>query len=264
MRLRSVFSVVLLFLILALGLCFAEEKTPFIGEINSNNINLRSDATTSAYIISVLNKGEQVEVLQESYDWYKVRLPKVVPAYLKSTLATCINYAQAQPGVTSQACLTVKVLKDRVNVRAGASETSPILGIADQDEVISVLAQEGSWYKIEPITNSFGWVYKKFVDNFKTSPAGLVKGVQGKASLTLAQEADNVVLVGVVKPYGVIFGRTATHKLITQDNKIYLLKGNRVSLNSLNEQKVKVIGKKISADKSKIPVIEVKIVEVIS
>lgn len=265
MRLRSVFSIVVLIFILALGLSFAEEKTPFIGEINSNNINLRSDATTSAYLIGILNKGEQVEVLQESYDWYKIRLPKIVSVYLKASLASCINYAQAQaPGVTSESCLTLKVLKDRVNIRAGASETSPILGIADQNEVINVRAQEGSWYKIEPIANSFGWVYKKFVDKPKAASAGVVKVAQGKGSLPLAKEDDNIVLIGVVKPYGVIFGRTATHKLITQDNQVYLLKGNRASLNSLNQQKVKVIGKKISADKSKVPVVEVKIVEVIS
>jgi len=266
MRLKSVLSTVILFLVLAFTLSFAEQ-TPFNGKINSNNINLRSDATASAYIIAVLNKDQQVEVVAESYEWYKVRLPKIVPAYIKSTLVNCINYSQVQtPGATSESCVSVKVLRDRVNIRAKPNENSPILGLADQNEVIGVLARDGLWYKIEPIDNSFGWVHKKFVDKVTINQANVEvnKESKTKVSLPSPQEDKNIILIGTVKPYGVIFGRRATHKLITQDNKTYLLKGNRASLNSLNQQKVKIIGKRADLEKSGMPIIEVKIVEVIS
>jgi len=73
---------------------------------------------------------------------------------------------------------------------------------------------------------------------------------------------SNILLTGIVKPYGIVFKRIATHKLITPDEKIYLLKGNRTSLNALNYHKVKVTGKIISPQNAKYPIIEVKIIEV--
>ena len=73
---------------------------------------------------------------------------------------------------------------------------------------------------------------------------------------------ENISIIGVIKPYGRFFGRTATHKLITQDNKIFLLKANKKSLEALNNQKAKVTGKLISAPGQKYPVIEASILEV--
>ena len=95
---------------------YAEEKIPFLGEINADNINLRADATTTAAVIYTLNKGERVDVVAEFYEWYKVRLPKNVPVYIKKSLAICINYV-SEATVTGPAlkqCSSAKVLKDRV------------------------------------------------------------------------------------------------------------------------------------------------------
>jgi uncharacterized protein YgiM (DUF1202 family) len=263
MRLRPVLSALILFLIVLFEVALAQESFPFIAEVNSDNINLRSDSTASAYAIGVLKKGERLEVVQESYGWYKVRLPKTIPAYVKGTLASCINYNQSQPEVDSQSCLAVKVLKDRVNIRAQASESSVILGVADQNEVITVTGQDGFWYKIEPITNSFGWVNSKFLDKVETGPGAKV--VYNTAlNKDPSQGQENVVLTGIIKPYGMVFGRPATHKLVTEGNNIFLLKGSRASLNALNNQKVRVIGKKLSNIKSKYPIVEVKIIEVIN
>ncbi len=245
-----------LFVLAAFKLSAAEE-TPFFGEINAKDINLRSDATTSATVIATLNKGERVEVLSENYDWYKIRLPKKIPVYISKNLATCIKYADSQisgpPSI--ERCLSAKISRDRVNIRAKPGESAPIVGIADKDEVVDVISESGGWYKIEPIQNSFGWVHKKFVDKSLS---------QSKSSIPQDNPDNLTVFTGIVEPYGIVFMRPATHKLIAQDNKIFLLRGNRASLNALNRQKVKVVGKIINGLKAKYPVIEVKIIEVAS
>lgn len=166
MRLRlwvNILALVIFIFVLSLGLVIAQENTPFLGEINANNINLRSDATTTSQVICTLNKGEEVKVVLEFYEWYKVHLPDRISLYLKGSLADCIKY---QEGIedNKNVCLSAKVLVNRVNLRVSPSESAPIVGIADKNEIINVKGEAGGWYKIEPIQNSFGWINKKFVN----------------------------------------------------------------------------------------------------
>lgn len=270
MRLRCSFNTLYLLmaiLVLTFGLSLAEDKAPFSGKINADNINLRADATISALVLCNLNKGERVDVVSESYDWYKIRLPRNAPAYIKNTLVSCISYTDNQ--VITQGpkiCTSAKVLKDRVNIRALPNESSPIIGIADKNEVINIVLEKIGWFKIEPIQNSFGWVHKKFIDKF-IEPVQPEPPKQEAPQEIIAPKQipeDNTVFIGRVMPYGIVLWRIATHKLITSDNKIFLLKGNRLSLNALNYQKVKVIGKIISPANKKYPVVEVEIIEVIN
>jgi len=252
-------SVAVCSLILAIGAqALYAEETAFSGEINTNRINLRSDATTSAQIIATLNKGERVEVVSESYAWYKIRLPKDVPVYVRRNLATCIKYTDNRQGVASPLlgqCLSAKILKDHVNLRARPSEDSSILGVCDQNEIVNVISINNGWYKIEPLPASFGWVHKKFVD----------RSVSSAKNLSPVESPEHaVIFTGTVEPYGMVFMRRATHKLVTKDNGVFLLKGNRASLNALNHQKVKVTGTVISEPGVKYPLLEVKVIEAVN
>jgi uncharacterized protein YgiM (DUF1202 family) len=136
---------------------YAETSFPFRGEVNSNNINIRSNSTVNSEVVCNLNKGSPVEVVLELYGWYKIRLPKNAPSYIKKNLVGLINDK------------TARALKDRVNIRLHPNELSPILGRVNKNEIISILEDKGEWYKIEPVNNSFGWIHKKFVDKVEIS-----------------------------------------------------------------------------------------------
>ncbi len=269
-------------------ICSAEIVYPFQGEVNVNNINVRCDSTTSSQIICTVNKGDLVDVILELYEWYKIRLPQTAHSYIKKSMADCINYktiASAEANVlagTKIQCQNAKILKKRVNVRLRPNESSQILGIVNKNEVINILEEKGEWYRIEPIQNSFGWIHKRFVNKVNiVNPArkNFSNGVNKADDTKLVQKLEendknkisgvfgleeNIVLEGIIKPYGKIIKRIATHKLITQDNKTFLLKGNKKSLDALNYHKVKIIGKRISSPKQKYSTIEVKILEVIN
>lgn len=230
----------------------------FYGRINAEGINLRVDATVGSAVICTLSKGQSVEVVSQSNDWYKIRLPKVAPSYVKANLVECINRDSVSgPGK----CLNAKVIKDRVNIRLGPSESTWILGKVDKLTVVNILGQDGSWYKIMPVYQSFGWVNKKFISKEPVLPK------KEEVTVTVVKDAkpiDQLVVEGVVSPYGIVLWRKATHKLITSENKIYFLKGNRKGLDSLNYHKVKVTGKLITPASSKHPIIEIDIIEVLS
>ncbi|MBI5144688.1 MAG: SH3 domain-containing protein [Candidatus Omnitrophica bacterium] len=128
------------------------ENYPFSGQVNSDEINIRSDSTISSAVICQLNKGEEVAVVSRAYGWYKINLPKKAPAFIKANLITLIDEK------------TAKVSRTNVNIRLKPEESSPVIGQADLDEIINILEKVGGWYKIEPLKNSFGWIYSKFVD----------------------------------------------------------------------------------------------------
>ncbi len=258
----------LLFSLSFTGVVFAAGFTAFSGQINADDINLRVDATVSSKVVCILSKGQAVEVVSEVYDWYKIHLPKTAPSYIKKNLVECINN-------TPDGCFSAKVAGDRVNIRLGPSESSWIIGKVDNSTVVNIIQDEGSWYKIEPVYQSYGWVNKKFISKemvvpeenkgpaVALQPVALATGSQTTATQQVVQGAEQLVVEGTVSPYGVVLWRKATHKLITDNNEVYFLKGNRKGMDSLNYRKVKVTGKLISPKNSRRPIIEVDIIEVL-
>ena len=257
---RLNFKILLVFFLVCFssgGVAFPAVFTAFTGQINSESINVRVDATVGAAVVCTLSRGQLVEVVNEAYDWYKIRLPKEAPSYVKRNLLECINVG-AVPN--SGKCLSAKVIKDRINVRIGPSESSWILGKIDKLTVVNILAVEGDWYKIAPVYQSYGWVNKKFINKELT----VVKQEEKPAIANETNSSGQLVLEGKIMPYGVVLWRKATHKLITPQNKLYFLKGNRKGLDGLNYQRVKVTGKLISPADSKYPIIQVDIIEALN
>ncbi|MFA6357249.1 MAG: SH3 domain-containing protein [Candidatus Omnitrophota bacterium] len=262
MLLRFKTKLILIFIIVFFNLAagaIASADVSFTGQINADNVNVRADATVSSPIACVLPKGQMVDVVEEAYDWYKIRLPKEAPSYIKKDLVDCINTDSVNP----EKCLGAKVVKDRINIRLGPSESSWIVGKVNKLTVVNILSTDGVWYKITPVYTSFCWVNKKFINKYipvlvkKEEMVGAVKD-------TNSPESAQLVLEGKVSPYGIVLWRKATHKLITAENKVYFLKGNRKNLDSLNYSQVKVTGKLISPQDSKYPLVEINTIEVLN
>lgn len=223
----------------------------FLGQISSDGINVRADSTTSSDIVCVLNRGDKVLVVAEKYDWCRIVMPKACPSFIKKDFVLSIDDKSG------------KVSASRVNVRMKPDESSVILGKADNGEIINIIGESGSWYRIEPINNSFAWVNKKFVQ--KAPETNKLYPVQentpaGKNGL---QPAGQSVFVGVIEPYGKVIRRKATHKLVCID-KIFLLKGNADNLNSLAYHTVKVTGKVLPDKQDKFPIIEISKLELLN
>ncbi|MDD5561281.1 MAG: SH3 domain-containing protein [Candidatus Omnitrophica bacterium] len=260
-------SSIFLSVFLLSGVVFADEFSAFTGQISADNINVRVDSTVGSAVVCTLAKGQLVEVASELYDWYKIRLPKSAPSYIKQDLVECI-------GNTAAKCSNGKVTGNRVNIRLGPSESSPIIGGADNSTVVNIIQEEGSWYKIEPVHQSYGWVHKKLVnkdisvvktgekDDMSLQPEVLESGTHPGGSQPSARQ--QLVVEGTISPYGVVLWRKATHKLVTGEKGVYLLKGNRKALDSLNYHKVKVTGKIINPENKRYPIIEVAVIEVLN
>jgi len=246
MSLRTVKTIFFLLPVLVCVFCFSAqaEEFPFNGSVKSDNINVRADARVGSASICTLNKSAKVEVVSLLYGWYKIRLPDSAPSYVKKNFLEC-----------NDKCVSAKVSAEHVNIRSGPGESYWIVGKLNKDTIVNVLGVEQDWYRIVPVHESYGWVNAKFV-----SPDDAKVAVVKNDSLT-----DNpLVLEGTVQPYGVVLWRKATHKLLTLDKGVYLLKGNKKGLDALVGSKVRVSGKLISPAGTPDPILEVSKIEALN
>lgn len=241
---------------------------PFRGFINSEKINLRADSTPNGEIVCELAKGTQVSVIKEQYDWYKIRLPKSAPSYVKKTFLECLpeetpKASQTPIPLNQRFCHSAKVIADNVNIRLKPDQGAKILGRLNKNVIVNVLGEESGWFKIEPVENSYAWVYKKFV-NKEFIAVAPEKIEQAPAVKTETKTPEQITIEGIIMPYGKIFNRSATHKLVTPDKRVFLLKGNKAGLDALNYRRVKITGKTLESLKGKYPVIEIISTEAIN
>ena len=239
---------------LASGIIFnaalAANPPPFQGKVCLDNANIRTDSTVNSKVICQVKKGDILEVVTQAYDWYKVKLPKDAPSFIRKDLVEIMENTSP-----TQNYQYAKVSKEKVNIRLEPNDGSAIIGKAEENELVTIVATEDGWYKIIPIEKSYGWVHEKFIVN------------TGELNLPHSEEPAGklITLEGVVKPYGMVFKRIATHKLITADNKVFLLKGDQKSLNAVTNLKVKVtaILDPTEATKEKYPLLEIKKMEIL-
>lgn len=168
MRIITSFFLIIFFVVPPI---FAQEIFPFSAKVKDNGINIRSDSRISSEAVCQVNKGEVLEVIQELYGWYKVRLPKKAPSFIRKDLLSIVpeEPLKTPPRAKKTAAaevsaLKARVIKERVNVRLRPSETAPILGKLNKDETVVVVKEEELWYRIEPPQNSYGWIYKDFME----------------------------------------------------------------------------------------------------
>jgi uncharacterized protein YgiM (DUF1202 family) len=218
---------------------YAQEPFLFKGKVKADNINVRTDSTASSEVICSLDKDTDVEVILELYDWYKIKLPSNAPAFIKKDFATMIDDK------------TAKVSGDNVNIRLRPDASSPIIGRVNKDEAVVILGDKGDWYRIEPVSSSFGWIHK-----------GFVKRQEAKLAQKSEKDKEEIVSVeGIIKPK--TMKRIATHKLITSENTVYLLKGDKNSLIALSGRKVRITGKLAKPQDQEYSIIDIAKIEVL-
>lgn len=133
---------------------------PFLAEVIDHDINVRAGQSTGFEKLCQLNKGEEVVVLEQSFSWYKIRLPKRAAVYISEKYIERINDFQG------------KVTGSHVNIRASANADSSSLGMIAKDGMVKILGNKDGWYKIEPDEHAFGWIAGQYV-SFKSNDVSL-------------------------------------------------------------------------------------------
>ena len=154
------------------------------GVVSGNNVNIRSQASTSSQVLGSADQGTEFNVLGKEGNWYSI-MYNGNQGYVSAEYFT-VNKVEAT------------VVGNGVNIRSGASTDSAVIGSANSGQSVTVTAQNNEWYKLSD--NSY--ISKQYVEG---ALVDLVTGINSNTTQSAASQS------GVLQnTYGVV---TATSGL---------------------------------------------------
>ena len=127
-----------------------------VGATTGSSLRMRAEASTSSSIISTLDKGVAVAVLDDTLDgWYKINY------------AGSVGFVSADYLIIDQdnvfECYG-KVNANGVNVRADASTDSDVLASLDTGSIVTVNGFVDGWYDVTCKYGTEGFIRSDFLD----------------------------------------------------------------------------------------------------
>ncbi|MDK0903386.1 SH3 domain-containing protein [Clostridium perfringens] len=152
------------------------ESTEKTGIVNvSSSLNVRSSASTSSKVIGSLSGNTKVTIVGEEGAFYKIEYKGshgyVAKEYVKDvTESSNSNQGTQTPEKPSTPESTEKTgivnVSSSLNVREGASTSSKVIGSLSGNTKVTIVGEEGAFYKIE-YKGSHGYVAKEYIKDIK-------------------------------------------------------------------------------------------------
>ncbi|WP_447412235.1 SH3 domain-containing protein [Clostridium perfringens] len=152
------------------------ESTEKTGIVNvSSSLNVRSEASTSSKVIGSLSGNTKVIIVGEEGAFYKIEYKGshgyVAKEYIKDvTESNNSNQGTQTPEKPSTPESTEKTgivnVSSSLNVREGASTSSKVIGSLSGNTKVTIVGEEGAFYKIE-YKGSHGYVAKEYIKDIK-------------------------------------------------------------------------------------------------
>ncbi|RKY19579.1 MAG: hypothetical protein DRP90_04465 [Planctomycetota bacterium] len=150
------------FLLVLSGYVGFGEAFPCEGEITGTNVNLRAGNSRKYEVLKKLDKGDRVVVLALKGEYYLIKCPVGVPAYISA------RYLAVRGGIG-------EVTGTRVNVRARPVNGTVVCQV-NRPAKLKVLEKKGDWYRIQAPAHAKVYVHKDYVRLLpKKTPAPSVK-----------------------------------------------------------------------------------------
>ena len=156
-------------------IAFTNKAQASTGKVSTETLNLRSEASTNSSIVELLNFGEEIEIISEEGNWYKIK-HKDKEGYVSKDYVTVEeptptpNNENEQPIEANQesnssepnsdvtANTTIKLDKD-VTIKILPLINSNDLGTAKVGEEITLITTANNWMFVQ--TNEIaGWIVK--------------------------------------------------------------------------------------------------------
>ena len=134
----------------------AADQAISVAATTGSSLRVRSDASTDASILSTLDKGVAVAVLDDSISgWYKINYGGTV------------GYVSADYVFIDQDNIFTSygsVNGDGVNVRSSASTDGSVLATVDKGTIVTVNGFENGWYDVTCEYGTEGYIRSDFLD----------------------------------------------------------------------------------------------------
>ena len=126
--------------------------------VEANHVNVRGQAKLTSEVVTRLNKGDNVTVVEEitrnnsgpdePSAWAKIYLPTNAHVWVNTTFLDPTNKT---------------VLPKRLNLRSGPGENFSVLGRLLRGDAVSEKGTKGDWTEIEAPTNAYAFVAAQYL-----------------------------------------------------------------------------------------------------
>ncbi|MBX2853219.1 MAG: hypothetical protein KTR15_15905 [Phycisphaeraceae bacterium] len=151
---RATFSTALAAVLMVFAsLPTAAQEAPFIGVVTEDKVDVRSGAGRAYYVVGELKKGDmaRVEKVLFNQTWYQIRVPQNVNSYVSKAFVDA--QGDGEKGTINQ---------DRTEFKAaslrGPGESYRVQGTLSKGDAVTILAEEGNFYKIAPPKDAFVFI----------------------------------------------------------------------------------------------------------
>ncbi|WP_415339758.1 SH3 domain-containing protein [Clostridium perfringens] len=198
------------------------ENTEKTGIVNvSSSLNVRSSASTSSKVIGSLSGNTKVTIVGEEGAFYKIEYKGshgyVAKEYVKDvTESSNSNQGTQTPEKPSTPENTEKTgivnVSSSLNVREGASTSSKVIGSLSGNTMVTIVGEEGAFYKIE-YKGSHGYVAKEYVKDV-TESNNSNQGTQTPEKPSTPESTEKTGIVNVSSSLNVREGASTSSKVI--------------------------------------------------
>lgn len=127
-----------------------------VGSTTGSSLRMRADASTSSEIITTLDEGVAVAILDDTTEgWFQI-------SYNGKSGFVSADYMIVDQDNVFEA--TGRVNADGVNIRSGASTDSEVLAAVDQNTIVTVNGFSDGWYNVTCKYGTKGFIRSDFLD----------------------------------------------------------------------------------------------------
>ncbi|EDT72995.1 mannosyl-glycoprotein endo-beta-N-acetylglucosamidase domain protein, possible enterotoxin [Clostridium perfringens D str. JGS1721] len=198
------------------------ENTEKTGVVNvSSSLNVREGASTSSKVIGSLSGNTKVTIVGEEGAFYKIEYKGshgyVAKEYIKDvTESSNSNQGTQTPEKPSNPESTEKTgivnVSSSLNVRSGASTSSKVIGSLSGNTKVTIVGEEGAFYKIE-YKGSHGYVAKEYIKDV-TESSNSNQGTQTPEKPSNPESTEKTGIVNVSSSLNVRSGASTSSKVI--------------------------------------------------
>lgn len=156
-----------------------------------NNLNVRTEPSTSSSVIGQLQKGDQLPVFTTEGEWIEISFQGnkawVNQAYVTITEQQS-KKATAVPSTSSESVFVVSV--DVLNVREKADLSSKNIGQVSKGQKFAILSTDYNWVQVELENGKRGWLYS-FYGNI-TDGSTSAGSTDTEGSITILYNGTNL------------------------------------------------------------------------
>ncbi|ULT55791.1 SH3 domain-containing protein [Neobacillus drentensis] len=173
-----------------------------MAKANTDQLRIRSGPGTSFPIVGFINQGQEVTILDQNENWYKITSSFgegwVIREFLDIQTGNSPSASSSNPKMGT-------VTADTINIRTEASASSPIIGKLTYGTNVTIISKQNSWLEIS-YSSLKGWVKAEFIETqsgtSKDTPKNTSTGEYGTVtaeSLSVRSDSSlNAAIIGSV------------------------------------------------------------------